>query len=43
MMPNTERTIKINKIINKTRTICATGAGNGNMLMSHHISPNTTR
>ena len=42
-IPATPKTIKINKIINNTRTICPTGAGKGNMLISHHINPNTIR
>ena len=42
-MPNTDRTMKISKIINRTRTICPTGDGSGNMLTSHQMSPKTTR
>lgn len=42
-IPNAARIITISKMINKTRTICATGAGSGNNETNHQISPNTTR
>ena len=43
MIPNTDRMIRISKMMKRTRTICATGAGRGNILISHHMSPKTTR
>jgi hypothetical protein len=33
----------MSKMMKRTRTICATGAGRGNMLISHQMSPKTTR
>jgi len=42
-IPNTDSTIRISKMMNRTRTIIATGDGNGNMLINHQMSPKTTR
>ena len=42
-MPKADKIIIINKTMNKTLTICATGAGKGSMPTNHQIKPNTTK